>query len=271
VNGDAAVTFDRPPLAEVAIGVQFRPLTSLRAIHLGVLWERWREDFPVLEEQPPLEPTFEQKGPVLGTQVQLSFGPPPMMRYWFLNADGSYLLQIQRDRLILNWRKISPSDPYPRYGTLRGHLFERLNEFADFLLNFDLGSMEITQCEINYINAIEISDGIEKPGQVERILRSWRPSHEGHHLGEPEEVRITQVFPLTHPAGAPARLYVSIDPARRPDGMPFLLLTLTVRGAPPGSGSDEGRAFLDFAHAHVVQSFTELTTPTIQKAWGRTS
>jgi uncharacterized protein (TIGR04255 family) len=270
VTGEVAVTFERPPLAEVAIGVQFRPLTSLRAVHLGVLWERWREDYPILEEQPPLEPTFEQKGPIFGSQVQLSFGPPPMMRHWFLNDDGSRLLQVQRDRLVLNWRRIDSLDPYPRYEALRDTLLSRLSEFTRFIREFDLGSVEITQSEINYINAIEVGNGLKKPGQVELILNSWKPSHEVHHLGEPEEVRITQVFPLTHPAGMPARLYVSIEPAQRQDGEPFLLLTFTVRGSPPGGGPDDATAFLNFAHAQVVQSFTELTTPTMQKAWGRT-
>ena len=38
--------FENPPVIEVVCGVSFAPLTDLKAVHLGLLWERFRDRYP---------------------------------------------------------------------------------------------------------------------------------------------------------------------------------------------------------------------------------
>ena len=46
--------FDRPPVTEVAIGVQFGTIQELRQPHFGLFWSRIRADYPQVQDQPPL-------------------------------------------------------------------------------------------------------------------------------------------------------------------------------------------------------------------------
>jgi len=51
-------SFDRPPVTEVVVGVQFSPL-AIRAIDLAPLRQIWNDEFPIVTEQPPLDPTLD--------------------------------------------------------------------------------------------------------------------------------------------------------------------------------------------------------------------
>src|SRR5712692_5340767 len=85
-------TFDAPPVAEVALSVQFEPLGSLRSVQLGLLWERFRDGYPRVEEHAPLEPVKEEFGarvpPQIGVKIE-TFDSPPVPRLWFLSQPGT--------------------------------------------------------------------------------------------------------------------------------------------------------------------------------------
>src|SRR5262245_26513290 len=99
--------FEAPPVTEVSLGVQFRPLESLRVLHLGLLWQDFRESFPNSEEHPPLPSVVETFGkPRAAPSISLELQElPSVPRVFFLNADQTELVQVQQDRLIRNWRQ----------------------------------------------------------------------------------------------------------------------------------------------------------------------
>src|SRR5690348_4363351 len=116
--------YERPPITEVILGVGFEPLHALFAPHLGLLWEKYRADFPKVEEKPLLN----------GPGDKLEFGEvPPLSRVWFSEESGNRLIQVQRDRFLQNWREISSGDKYPRYEQIRESVKGRLDEFLAFL------------------------------------------------------------------------------------------------------------------------------------------
>lgn len=256
--------FDDPPVVEVALGVQFRPLFSLRPIELSKLREAWRTDYPKVNELPPLPPTVE--APTRGVpNVQFMVGPAMPTRLWFVNDDQSELVQVQHDRLHVNWRQTGAMPKYPRYPRVR-HLFEqRFTDLASFTEGADIGTLAITQAEVSYINAIDATD--EQLGQLDRVLGNWHaPST---HLGVPEQTRVVLVFLVPGVGEPPVRMFVTIDPSKRPDGRTALLLTLTVRGAPTGAALKNALEFMDQAHIHIVQSFAELTPEAMHTLWRR--
>jgi uncharacterized protein (TIGR04255 family) len=257
--------FEDPPVVEVALGVQFRPIPALRPVELAGLREQWRNEFPIVTDQPPVPPAIEQptSGP---SSVQLVFGPALQTRLWFLGADESMLIQVQHDRLTANWRKIGDS-PYPRYPAVRQLFEDRFADLAAFLTDREIGNIDVTQVEVNYTNAIEL--GGDRLGHLDAVLRHWAPP-EGHHLGVPEEARIALVFPVTDMGRPPVRMYVGVDPARQIGREPFAFLTLTVRGAPTAGDLGATLEFMDGAHVHVVNSFAELTPPEMHETWRRT-
>jgi uncharacterized protein (TIGR04255 family) len=264
-GGESLPDFDNPPVVEVALGVQFRPQFGLRSIELASLRERWRADYPIVQEQPPVAPAIEEQsfGP---PTVQLVVGPALQTRLWFLSTDEAELVQLQHDRFTVNWRQIAPDATYPRYPSVKTVFERRWREVSEFVTERQLGALSITQVELNYINAID--PGPNQLGRLERLLRNWQPTSQ-HHLGDPEQARLALVFGVPGVGRDPVRLYVAVDPAQRPDGQPVLFLTLTIRGAPADDKIEAALRFMDEAHGHIVRSFAELTPETMHTEWGR--
>lgn len=257
--------FADPPVVEVALGVQFRPLFGLRPIELCPLRERWRGEYPLVQEQPPLPPAVERPS-FRGPSVELLLGPALQTRLWFLTSDEAELVQLQHDRLTVNWRQMDGESAYPRFPAVRELFERRWHDLADFVNERQLGTLSPTQVELNYINAIDPLSG--QLGQIERILRNWHSTSE-HHLGAPEQARLALVFGVPDLGREPVRLYVAVDPAQRPDGQPVLFLTLTIRGAPADETLDSALRFMNEAHEHIVRSFAELTPHAMHTEWGR--
>src|SRR5579863_9990519 len=111
--------FGKPPVVETVLSVQFDRLSGFRVAHFGLLWEAFRKQFPVVEEQPPLPPFAE----VFGGQPRLPLenvtrwkfaAAAEVPRVLFkknddesLSARGSAMIQVQADRFIHNWARSS--------------------------------------------------------------------------------------------------------------------------------------------------------------------
>ena len=259
--------FDKPPVVEMAIGVQFKPLERLRGLALAPLRDQWLREYPVTEEQPALAPALEGEQQLAQQRLQLGLVALPPVRQWFLSKSGTELIQVQQDRLLVNWRAGDElPTAYPRYPHMRRFFEERFTELARFASAEGIGDVEITQAELTYINVIEV--GLDDLGRMDRFLKDW-PGTPGHHLGEPEQARLILTFLVPGIGQGPVRLYVEVNPARTLSGQPVLFLTLTVRGHPGGRSVAESLKFLDEAHDHLVLSFDELTNDSMHQAWGR--
>ncbi|MDX3114602.1 TIGR04255 family protein [Streptomyces scabiei] len=258
--------FERPPVIEVACGVQFRAVQGLRGVTLAPLYNQWIQQFPTVEEHPPLPPVVEAS-PVGGPAVQLFFGNATDQRLWFIDATGSSLVQLQQDRLIVNWREGEPRAEYPRFASVRDNLSARLADLSDFLERESLGKLEITHAEVSYINAIDPQG--RGFGALDNIIQDW-PTFPNHHLGQPTAARAAFEFPIPE-LGAGGALAVSVGPGGRTNGDVALFMTMTAQGRTEGTSSDAALAFVDAAHEHVVRSFAELTTDAQHAEWGRLS
>lgn len=257
--------FDNPPVVEVSIGVQFRPLFAMRGLALAALRERWGVDYPRIEEQSAIPSVVEGDPPGI-PQLLFSTTPLPEVRQWFLNEQGTQLVQVQTDRLIVNWRAGDPPTDYPRYGHMRRTFAARFGDLAQFTADERLGELDVVQAELSYVNAMDVDRG--DLGRIDRFLKNWSGTDD-HHLGAPEQARMTLIFPVVGVGLPPVRMYVEVSPAQRATGEPVLFLTLTVRGNPGGRSLPEALKFLDEAHAHLVRSFAELTEESMHEVWGR--
>lgn len=265
--------FDNPPVVEVALSVQFEKLASLHAPQLGYVWQLYRNRFPKTEEQPPLEPAFEQFGPraVGRPGVRLELVPaPPAPRLWLLNESGTELVQVQQDRFVRNWRKQDDGDEYPRYKCLSGLFREDFLAFCRLIEAEQWGRVEPNQCEVTYVNII--AEGWQDHGDVGQVLTFFSPSYSDEGLGKPEEAAISLKYVLKDEAGEPAgRLHIAANPVIRvSDNRPAIRLHLTARGKPRTSNIDGVMAFLDQGHEAIVQGFASITTTKMHQVWKRT-
>jgi uncharacterized protein (TIGR04255 family) len=250
-------------LLEVSVGVQFAPLLGIRPIELGDLRAKWRADLPVAEEHPPLPPSIERVEQSM-LPLQLMVGPALHSRVWFMSADSSRLVQVQFDRLSVNWRKVKAGSPYQRYEPLRDELLARAEDLRCFVEERTLGSLSVTQAELSYVNAI--GSDVVPLGQLDRVLRHW--SRPNISVGSPASVRLSLAFEVEGIGHPPVRLYVEAGPAKGPASEDLLALTLTIRGAPSGTEFADAVSFLDKAHPYIVRTFSELITDEMKKKWG---
>lgn len=90
--------YANPPVIEVVGGVGFAPIEGFKAVHLGLLWERFRDQFPRVEEHPPIAMPLEvlQIPNPQGPELQF-LDTPPLPRIWFLDESGNGIVQVQRD------------------------------------------------------------------------------------------------------------------------------------------------------------------------------
>lgn len=260
--------FEKPPVIEVALGVQFSPLSALRAAHMGLLWSLFRKDFPRTEDQPPLARAVERfdKPDLPSFRIE----PAPLTpRSWFLNKDGSQLVQVQQDRLVHNWRKVGANTPYPRYFQLRETFAENLRTFESFVKSERLGDLKPDQCELTYIDHVEPGEVWKDFSQVDAVIRSWRPPEATLKNLAFENVTLDIKHVILGKDGKPAgRLHIRVMPVfRMSDHAPILNLEFIARGAPAGPGVDGILGFMDLAHDCTLAAFTTLTTDAIQKSW----
>ncbi len=262
--------FEKPPLGEVAFGIQFQALKGLRAAHGGIYWQRIRERYPNTEEQFPLAHAVEKSGlsAVKPFEIeQISIGPLPLVpRFWFVSETRLELVQIQNDRFHRNWRQIEGKEQYPRFVSL----FKKFkHEWAEFLAMLEaerIGPPVADQCELIYINHIPQGEGWAEPGDVHKVIKACAaPRYD--FLPSVELTSWKMSYPLPSERG---RLHAEMKPGiRNKDRRPLIVLDMTARGAPKSSHHEDILAWFELAHEWIVRGFADLTTPEMHKLWGR--
>ena len=253
-------SFNQPPVNEVVMGVQFQALSGLLAPHVGKFWSMVGGDYPQCSEHPPITSAienFEAPGAVVRLGLTLST-IPDLPRVFFEDATGQWLIQIQRDRFLHNWRAGADDAIYPRYPEVKRRFFEQWGRFQEFIQQNNLGTVQITQLEITYLNRIPLSSS-----KLREVFPDFQWRVAERSLSPPESMSVLCSFKSD---GAPKRLRVSIKPAIHQDQQ-VMRFELTVRG-----GLFDGEAPEDWfsdGRAWIVRAFADLTSEAWHSKWGR--
>jgi len=239
-----------------------------------LLWRKFRDRFPKIEEHAPLDPMMERFGVSGPPKPSVHFEmmrKPPVPRCWFLNEAGTELIQVQPDRFAQNWRKIEGDEDYPRYEHIRATFLKNLATFERFVHDEKIGELKPNQCELTYVNHIVSGPGWQHHGELGKILTLFETRYTEEFLPELEEARVSGAYLIPASNGEPlGRLRFSIDSAfRRADNKPIMVLNLVARGRPDGTGTDGVMKFLDTGHEWIVRGFAAMTTAEMHKIWGR--
>ena len=261
--------FADPPLNEVVLGVQFSTPKGYQQIYAGNVWELFKNEYPVIQEHPPLVPTFETFGlphPHFAIPPFTLSQGTPHNRYWFLRPEGEELIQFQSDKFLHNWRKNPVGKmEYPRYETIIERFQDELSKIDGYMANQFGSPLAINQCEITYINHVVAGVEAQKP------LSEWL-NIIGQDGFNPDDVSLSFRETLRSPEGSPlARIYVEINTAYFPSSEKFYAMNITVRGAPSANTVASAIEFMDFGRVAIVDKFTELTTSQAHTFWKRQS
>lgn len=255
--------FRDPPLNEVAMGVQFTPPKGYQQIYAAEVWNLFRTEYPKVEEQESIQPSFETFGlPSKGQHLGLIAGPIHS-RFWFLRPDGDELIQFQQDRLLHNWRKVGDEkNQYPRFESMLQRFRNELDQLQDYVNTLSPQVLSINQCEISYINHIA-------PPDTEFRVTDWLRFLQFSDRG-PDEFLVSFREAIRDDSGKPhARLLCDAGVGIKANRQKIIQLTLTVRGFPKGSDIESALEFITDGRDRIVRKFADLTTTEAHTKWGR--
>ena len=255
--------FKNPPLEEVVVGVQFSAPPNYSILHASEIWDLFKSDYPVVSEQPRLQPQFEVFGGNPQPNLQFSFGPPPTRgKLWFVSEDGTHLFQFQEDRLLLNWRRRGLENTYPRHEKLIAIFSNYLEKLDKFYKAKYSAALSVNQAEVSYINALPVSD-FSEAGDWIKFFGSSELKIELLSATLTEIVQNIEGKPI-------ARMSYEILPVwEQLTEQKAIRLSLTSRGKPDGESTHSALAFIANMREKIVQRFCDLTTEKAHKIWGR--
>jgi uncharacterized protein (TIGR04255 family) len=259
------VDYERPPVIEVVSGVLFEELKEFRVPHIGIFWSSLRDEFPQIEDRPPLQPIIEGAGP---GKVELQLvDTPPVPRVWFISEDGRCLIQMQRDRFLYNWKRADDADEYPRYEMISAEFEKYLTKFQEFIKTEKLGALSFLQYELQYVNHITSDNGLKLVGEG-GLLIDHMIAEGSRFLPRPDGFNWSSAYELPDKQG---RLYISAQSALRAKGDRIVRLDLTARGMPDNRSEAARKPWFALAHNWIVNAFADVTAPVLQRdVWRRT-
>lgn len=259
-----------PPVNEVVLGVQFEALGDFAAVHPGLFWQTIRRKYPVFSAQAPLASVAEsfdgQPQSEVTMQAVLSQSPP-LPRCWFLDREGNNLIQLQADRFLHNWRKITGAEDYPHYANILPDFKNQWGNFRAFADGEGLGEIRLNHWEVTYVNHVFRGQCWEDFGDMHRLFPMLRNDSLSEGFRNPERFSLSLRY--CYPEKL-ARLHVDVTPAvRRSDNALLIRFTLTARGRLESNADSEVYESFDFGHEAIVRSFTDLTSHEAHKVWKR--
>ncbi|MBT8163287.1 MULTISPECIES: TIGR04255 family protein [Arthrobacter] len=241
------VSFAKPPVAEVAIGVQFAPVSGLSTFRASRLLDKWKSKYPVVSEQPPMPPWPLPNDGSGGFMVQ--FGGLPGNRIWLESNDRQFLVQLQNDRLVVNWRTLDGFE-YPRYPAIRARFVEAWDDLRQ-LMSVEGESVSAQLIDVSYINAM--------PGVTpSQAIAGWTNPLSNQEAGA---VNANFSEPIKITGGSAAVRVTSLN--GQYNGEQGVSLTLTVRAVPvldPLEAIDQSRR-------HIIERFRAVTDDEMHARW----
>ncbi len=156
------IKYENPPINEIVCGIRFDSIQQLRSGHLGVLWQKFKPDFPKIEDRNFVGPVSKED----------SENPDQVLlpRIWFIHENENELIQVQRNWFLHNWRKTQPDDRYPGYEKVVENFERYLHRFQEFLTEENLGNLVEKEYELTYIDLIPKGQGWENLGDLEKVF-----------------------------------------------------------------------------------------------------
>ena len=109
----------KPPIIEVGAAVEWPRLAEVDAVFLAGWFAHRRQRYPRYR-------ILRAAGP---DSVSVDFGnAAPALRGWFESECGSWVVQLDNQRLALHWRRTGPDSDYPRFGSVAGGVRDRMVE-----------------------------------------------------------------------------------------------------------------------------------------------
>lgn len=228
------------------MSVQFDPVPLLASVRAGELYTSWRDAYPTVSQRPEMEPL----PPVAGEGgLLIRLGDPIGGRLWFEASDGAYLVQLQANRLALNWRRVGNA-AYPRYPAVA----ERFDQAWRTLATLPDVTITPNRTEVTYVNVI--------PRPPHEVIAGWV-----NPVCTPGAGTVQSTFDqlITLESGVVARCSTSIVGSFAEQEHTRLTLSVI------SDMSDDAQDVVHLqrvAHDWIVRRFKDITAEDMHREWG---
>lgn len=278
LNTQEIVTFDNPPLDEVAIAAQLDELPEFNFETLAALHEAFRSNTESIEEHPPIGAQFElfDKAGKLRSGLQFSVSTnvlPPARRVWFVGHGGTDVIQVQNDRFVRNWRKRPDQPVYPRFESILPTFLDDFSIFQSVVEKRNGVKASVNQVDVSYYNNIVLPP---ETGYVEALGKYFKVfSPQSIDAGsvsdgfEPETATLKMSFRFFQdgPTSPRGRLHVEILSAVDSEDRRILRAQLTARGKPQNSELQSLKEFVCACRREIVTTFDVITSDLAHLEW----
>lgn len=257
--------FTSPPLVEVAFAVQFQELHQFSQVDMGLFWDLIREAFPTYKDRPRLDPMPDPIRPKGQRPFELNIvRASPVDRVWFISSDEQRLVQLQPDRLVMNWRNQNKDgDAYPRFDNLVEEFAGLWGQFTDFCAAREMDSPQVSVTELLYVNRIDAGSLSEIVRPVEHFELSL-PETPG-----PLETSIRIVSPIVSGEQRVGVLRIVAEPIVLREQVSTFKMDFAARVGPSSSDWMSLLSSFKLGRQAIVDNFDGLTEPYLHEAWGR--
>ncbi len=262
------IDYERPPVIEVVCGVQFHELSKLTAGLIGAYWTQIRDEYPETSSVPPLPHLVERPlRPALRKSQRMRLNAAALPRTFFIHESRNWVVQLQADRFLHNWRNDAGDASYPRFPAVFQRFQDQWNRFRAFGEAESL-KIEVDQLELTYINHLPRGDGWNTLAEIGNAFPDLGWRRERSFLPSPEAMSWEAQFALPEEQG---RLHVSISPGVHQDTQKEVILCeLVARGIPPSLDEFALTNWFFLAREWIVRGFDDLTSVQVQDSiWRR--
>lgn len=258
--------FERPPVVENVLGVQFDAIPNFTAAHAGIFWSEFLgEDWFEAREAPALNLIDEKYGATAFARPTMVLMERSPNRIQILNRNEDRMIQIQDTRFVLNWKRAGRD--YARYTTLLGEFRSHLQDFVTFAQRFGCPSLKLTRWEVTYVNHID-------RGALWNVLQDWDSIFPGLFgpLSDLSDQSL-ESFDSQWQVGLQkdkGRMRIQLKHIRKgsehgEEAIDFRLSATGMLG--PDIDLETG---MELGHSAIVTRFSQMTSDMAHAHWGRT-
>ncbi|HEY2169297.1 MAG TPA: TIGR04255 family protein [Candidatus Angelobacter sp.] len=261
--------FDDPPVVETVMGLEFVRLKGWSIPHFGLLWSKFKSEYPHFDVQPALQSNVDVQ---VGVEVRTASAPTvsvmalPSLRCWFFDESRTSLIQVQEDRFLHNWIKKGSQEKYPHYENIRPKFEIEWQRFCAFLSEQNLATPVVQHCEVTYVNHIERGAAWRTFDDLADVVSVWSKPSTGF-LPSPDAVNLSVKYPMQETDGT---LTITLEPAiRHTDQKEVLQLRLSAHARPASQNLEDILKCLDIGRDWIVRGFTDFTSSKAHSLWKR--
>ena len=264
--------FKTPPVIEVSATAQFSELDNKSFLtDLDKIWEELgKEKYPTIEFKNRRGKLSNSKNDMQFSikQSDDNFDAPCV---WLTSKDLYFVVQIQPNRLSVNWRKVQTDDgsDYSSYEIVWEQFLNALNALSNFTKKYCKSSLEIDFLELAYINVINFNDfgGVEN---IQQCIPSITYKNIPDYLGQPNTVNF--LWETLADKGASKFIIQGLTGADSNTGENLLRLDFIQKGGVDfifDNDADKIHTWFNDAHLRIVNAFKDITSKYMHtEKWG---